>query len=144
MTTATKKTKTKGKLKNNVGKKATAKKTAPKKTTAKHGGRKQRIDRVYVKALYLQGYTTDEIANMVGSVSGHISKILKAMNVETRPQGTRVEKKLPLGKVLTKVERGQLFSEMLDRGQTTKEIGDKFDLKPSTIANTVREAKKVM
>lgn len=45
-----------------------------------------------VETLYLYGYNTKEIAGLLGSVNGHISKVLRHMGVAMRKRGEIVDK----------------------------------------------------
>lgn len=49
----------------------------------------RRINPILVKFLYLAGYSQGDIAFIYGSVSGHISKVLKAAGVPARARGMK-------------------------------------------------------
>lgn len=51
-----------------------------------------KLDYDVIETLYQYGYNTKEIANLVNSVNGHISKVLRGLGIQMRKRGEIVDK----------------------------------------------------
>lgn len=98
----------------------------------------KKLDYTVVEVLYLGGYNMTKIADMLGSVNGHISKVLRKEGVPTRKRGEVVEPK-PLKELYATVnERGYIIELLLENGYSQYAVADEFGMAQSSISKTLK------
>lgn len=98
----------------------------------------RKLDYTVVEALYLGGYNMTKIADMLGSVNGHISKVLRKIGVPTRKRG-EVVNPVPLKELYETVnERGYIIELLLKNGHSQYAVADMFGMAQSSISKTLK------
>lgn len=106
--------------------------------------RRQTVDYELASLLYHKcQYTMQEVADMIGTVNGNLSKGFRKRQIPTRKQGFETKPK-PITEVTTKEERGKLFTAMNDRGISQYAIADMVRLDQSTVSKTIKAYRKKM
>lgn len=106
--------------------------------------RRQTVDYELASLLYHKcQYTMQEVADMIGTVNGNLSKGFRKRQIPTRKQGFETKPK-SITEVTTKEERGKLFTAMNDRGISQYAIADMVRLDQSTVSKTIKAYRKKM
>lgn len=98
----------------------------------------KKVDYVVAIKLYEAGYNMTRVAAMVGSVNGHISKVLKSQGVQARKKGEIAQPKHLKDVFETREEKVEIYEMLFENGYSQYDVADIFGQAQSTVSKTLK------